>query len=143
MHEPYKTRRIPDHMIFLGAFAAIAAAAAYAFHARPDAQRAALVDRPAVAKPAVDTGTWSHTHDVLGIREVTPNESRSVAIVDNVAAPAPREITVAEQSQPTIVAQVDAPRHRSARHRRHAHASAWPSDAGGARSLASLPPPGD
>jgi hypothetical protein len=115
MHQPLATRRVPRHVIFLAAFAAIAAATAYALHAKPDAQRPAVIERA--------------------------TESTAVARMENAAA-TPAELTVAEQAQAPAVTPVAAPRHRSSA-RRHAHGTAWPSGAGGSRSLASLPPPGD
>lgn len=144
MHHPHKTHGVPDHMIFLGAFAALAGVAAYAFHARPDVQRPATTQRAPAAKTAVDTSALTSEHWMLGIREAGPNEPKPVAIADTPVAPQQGEVVLAAQPQAPTVTAVDAPRHRShARRHSYAHAGSWPSGSGGGRSLASLPPPGD
>src|SRR5690349_6497767 len=97
MHPPYKTRRIPDHALFLGGFAALAVVAAFAFQSRPAAQRPATVQRAPVQKAVVDTSTSRHW--ILGIREAGPNEATPVVTTQSATAPSAPDVVVAEAPQ--------------------------------------------
>jgi hypothetical protein len=144
MHEPHGTPRVPRHVVFMGAFAVVAAATALALHERPDAQRPALNEQAPATAATVDATTSTIQPGVPAMQEIAPNDSRSVVSAENSTTTTPGELVVAEAPQPTTVTHVGTPRHRGHAHRRsYAHASTSPSGSGGARSLASLPPPGD